>query len=77
MAPEILNYQKYDKKSDIFSLGCLIYYLCSGKPLYSQTDMEYILRDNNKSLQRKISFFNDLNPQLYDLVAQLIKINPI
>jgi serine/threonine protein kinase len=31
MSPELINEKQYDTKSDIWSLGCLIYELCAQK----------------------------------------------
>jgi serine/threonine protein kinase len=31
MAPEILEYKKYDEKCDIYSLGCTFFYMLYGK----------------------------------------------
>ncbi|KAL6948120.1 hypothetical protein ACO0OE_002144 [Hanseniaspora uvarum] len=34
MAPEILSYKKYDAKIDLWSVGCVIYEMCFGKPAF-------------------------------------------
>lgn len=34
MAPEILSYKKYDAKIDLWSIGCVIYEMCFGKPAF-------------------------------------------
>lgn len=40
MAPEVFETETdqektYDEKADIFSLGCILYYLLIGKPLFT------------------------------------------
>jgi serine/threonine protein kinase len=36
MSPELMQEKAYDSKSDIWSLGCLIYELCSLKPPFHE-----------------------------------------
>ncbi|EGO26925.1 hypothetical protein SERLADRAFT_343729, partial [Serpula lacrymans var. lacrymans S7.9] len=34
MAPEILRYEKYDAKADLWSVGAVLYEMAVGKPPY-------------------------------------------
>ena len=36
MSPEMMQEKSYDSKSDIWSLGCLIYELCALKPPFHE-----------------------------------------
>jgi NIMA (never in mitosis gene a)-related kinase len=36
MSPELIQEKSYDTKSDIWSLGCLIYELCATKPPFAE-----------------------------------------
>lgn len=36
MSPELIQEKSYDTKSDIWSLGCLIYELCAAKPPFAE-----------------------------------------
>jgi NIMA (never in mitosis gene a)-related kinase len=38
MAPEIINEKDYDERSDIWSLGCLLYELAALKPPFDATN---------------------------------------
>lgn len=39
-SPEVWKDQPYDYKSDIWSLGCVLYEICSLKPPFRADDME-------------------------------------
>jgi len=40
VAPEALHNNEYDEKCDIFSAGCLLYYLLTGKSIFSGMGVE-------------------------------------
>ena len=62
--PEILKGKEYDMKSDIWSLGILIYFLIKGNyPFNEKRDM-VILREIDKGIDLNISKDNDLNDLL-------------
>ena len=53
MAPEILSYQKYDSKADLWSVGAVLYEMAVGKPPYrAQNHIELLKRiDNSKGVK--------------------------
>ncbi|KAG0202226.1 Serine/threonine-protein kinase [Mortierella sp. GBA30] len=45
MAPEILRYEKYDAKADLWSVGTVLYEMCTGKPPFrAQNHVELLKR---------------------------------
>ncbi|KAF9087797.1 Serine/threonine-protein kinase, partial [Mortierella sp. AM989] len=45
MAPEILHYEKYDAKADLWSVGTVLYEMCVGKPPFrAQNHVELLKR---------------------------------
>ncbi|KAI0787011.1 kinase-like domain-containing protein [Abortiporus biennis] len=61
MAPEILHYEKYDAKADLWSVGAVLYEMAVGKPPFrAQNHIELIKKiDNSKGIK-----FPDEDPQL-------------
>jgi len=41
MPPEVIKEQRYSKKSDIWSIGCTVLQMASGKPPYNELDNHY------------------------------------
>ena len=52
MAPEILSYQKYNAKADLWSVGGVLYEMCCGKPPFRA--------NNHMELLKKIKQANDI-----------------
>ena len=83
-APEIINQEQYDNKVDIWSAGCIAYYLLSGGysyPFYSEADDDDEFR---QEIQRKIreeepdysDLESSISPQLIELIRRCLKKNP-
>ncbi|KAF9578008.1 Serine/threonine-protein kinase, partial [Lunasporangiospora selenospora] len=51
MAPEILRYEKYDAKADLWSVGTVLYEMCTGKPPFRA--------NNHVELLKKIELAQD------------------
>jgi serine/threonine-protein kinase ULK/ATG1 len=53
MAPEILRYEKYDAKADLWSVGAVLYEMAVGKaPFRAQNHMELLKKiDNGKGIK--------------------------
>lgn len=74
-APEVLRGQRQTKAVDIFSAGCVFYYLLSaGHHPFGQNAYE---RDSN-ILDWKVDFSHlDQHPEAHDLVAHMVVENPV
>lgn len=79
MAPEILRYERYDAKSDLWSVGAVLYEMCCGRaPFRAQNHVE-LLRKIEKGEDR-IKFpaaVNDIQaelaPDIRNLICALLK----
>lgn len=81
MAPEILRYEKYDARADLWSVGAVTFEMLVGKPPYrAQNHLELL-----KKIERyndRISFpgeneFEGSDADIRSLIRRLLKRNPI
>lgn len=73
-SPEVWNDKPYDSKSDIWSLGCVIYEMASLKPPFRAEDMEGLYKRVTKGVFKKLPshFSVDLN----NFVKLMLRVNP-
>ncbi|KAK2741235.1 Serine/threonine-protein kinase [Myotisia sp. PD_48] len=78
MAPEILRYQKYDAKADLWSVGAVLFEMVVGKPPYKAANHIDLLHAILARADR-IPFPRDLviAPDLKKLIRGLLKVNPV
>ena len=78
MAPEILRYERYDAKADLWSVGTVLFEMATGKPPFRA--------GNHVELLRKIEATEDLirfpresivSPEMKSLIRALLKRNPV
>jgi len=62
MAPEILRYEKYDAKADLWSVGAVLYEMCVGKPPFRAANHVELLRRIEQGGDR-IKFPDERSPQ--------------
>ncbi|KAJ3576814.1 hypothetical protein NP233_g162 [Leucocoprinus birnbaumii] len=86
MSPELMQEKAYDTKSDIWSLGCLIFELCALKPPFHEakthSELSMCIRNGripplprgySQSLSAAIKAMLNLNPALRPSAAQLLQ----
>ncbi|KAF8625587.1 hypothetical protein AX15_005296 [Amanita polypyramis BW_CC] len=86
MSPELMQEKAYDSKSDIWSLGCLIYELCALKPPFHEAkthaELSICIRNGripplprgySQALSNVIKSMLSLNPAMRPSAAQLLQ----
>jgi serine/threonine-protein kinase len=69
MAPEQARGAALDHRADLFSLGSVLYALCTGRPPFRAPTTLAVLRRVSEDMPRPIQ---DLNPQIPDWLVQII-----
>lgn len=78
MAPEILRYEKYDAKADLWSVGTVLYEMVVGKPPFRASNHVELLRKIEKG-EDKIRFPEEIeaSDDIKRLIKGLLKRNPV
>jgi serine/threonine-protein kinase ULK/ATG1 len=78
MAPEILRYEKYDAKADLWSIGTVLYEMMTGKPPFRAGNHVELLR-KIEMLEDQIKFPREpiLSAEMKDLIRGLLKRKPV
>lgn len=78
MAPEILRYEKYDAKADLWSVGTVLYEMMVGKPPFRASNHVELLRKIERGEDR-IRFPEEvcLSDSIKKLIRGLLKRNPV
>ncbi|KAI8334631.1 kinase-like domain-containing protein [Chlamydoabsidia padenii] len=84
MGPEILSYKKYDAKTDLWSVGAVLYEMMTGRPPFrAQNHLELLkkIQENNDVIQFADEKVPDIpsmmGDDLKDLVRKLLKKDPV
>jgi len=73
-SPEVWRDMPYDSKSDMWSLGCVVYELCALKPPFRAEDMEGLYRKVLRGMYPRIPahYSSDLS----EVISSLLQVNP-
>lgn len=74
MSPEICAAEKYTLKSDIWSLGCIMYELCAREPPFNAKSHFQLVQ---KIKEAKVSPLPDMySPELNQVIRDCLRVNP-
>ena len=73
-SPEVWKDQAYDSKSDIWSIGCVLYEMITHKPPFRASDMEGLYKKVTRGIYQKIP--NQYSHDLADMIRSLLQTNP-
>ncbi len=73
-SPEVWKDQPYDSKSDVWSLGCVLYEIAALQPPFRASDMDGLFKKVLKGIYPKIpTHYSD---ELNKMLKRLIAVNP-
>ncbi|CAK7223367.1 Serine/threonine-protein kinase [Sporothrix bragantina] len=78
MAPEILRYERYDAKADLWSVGTVLYEMVCGRPPFRASNHVELLR-KIEAAEDLIRFPRDtiVSTEMKGLIRSLLKRNPV
>ena len=77
LAPEVVRGERADERSDIYSLGCVIYELVAGEPPFTGENPASILHQHNARQPRPLADIDPAVPAAFDrLVMRMLAKDP-
>lgn len=73
-SPEVWKDVGYDKKSDIWSLGCILYEMATLYPPFLSNDLENLSKKVMKGVYSKLPETYSL--ELQEIVSELLQVSP-
>jgi len=75
MAPEIFEMKEYDAKADVWSIGCVLFEMCTGEPPFKGSNhRELFMNIRSKSLRLPSNV--TLSPEVTEILQRLLELNP-
>ncbi|AAF69696.1 F27J15.5 [Arabidopsis thaliana] len=78
MAPEVLQFQRYNEKADMWSVGAILFELLHGYPPFRGNNNVQVLRNIKSSTALPFSrlILQQMHPDCIDVCSRLLSINP-
>jgi len=73
-SPEVWRDQPYDSKSDLWSLGCVIYEMCALKPPFRANDMPGLYKKVQKGVFDRIP--SQYSMDLHNFISMCLQVSP-
>lgn len=74
-SPEIWMDKPYDYKSDIWSVGCILYEMCMLRPPFTGTSLKNLCKNIQSGIYAPISKF--YSRELSDVIKEILEVNPL
>ena len=77
MSPEQIRGHNIDQRSDIYSMGCMIYELCVGKAPYTgNTPNDLLSKHLSASIPSVLVINDNINPEFNNLIKKMLAKSP-
>ncbi|XP_074576596.1 LOW QUALITY PROTEIN: serine/threonine-protein kinase ATG1c-like [Curcuma longa] len=77
MAPEVMQFQKYDAKADLWSVGIILYQLVTGKTPFTGNSQIQLLQNVLRTNELHFPFDCNLGSECVDLCQKLLRRNAV
>jgi len=74
MAPEVIRNKFSDFRSDVWSLGCMIYQVVTGLPPFGSVDLERVYR---RAMAARLKIPTGLSEAARDLIRRMVVLDPM
>lgn len=75
MSPEILNYNSYDTKSDLWSIGIIMYEMLTGKLPYKVKNINQLMKSSKNPIIIPYELKIQVSYNCLDLITKLLDVN--